>query len=96
MEYILKTNETNIKDLTLVHSMPLFYQEVFSCFHRCKKSKSVQNMSSCDSLKKPIWNNKQICFKGKTIEFTYWMKSGILYVEDLFDENGNFSDLAYL
>ena len=96
VEYILKTNETNVKDFTLVHNMPLFYQEVFSCFNQCKKGKSVQNMSSCDLMQQPIWNNKQICFKGKTIEFTNWIKSGILYVKDLFDENGNFIDLAYL
>ena len=96
VEYILKTNETNVKDFTLVHNMPLFYQEVFSCFNQCKKGKSVQNMSSCDLMQQPIWNNKQICFKGKTIAFTNWIKSGILYVKDLFDENGNFIDLAYL
>ena len=47
-------------------------------------------------MQQPIWNNKQICFKGKTIEFTNWIKSGILYVKDLFDENGNFIDLDYL
>ena len=53
-------------------------------------------MSSRDLMQQPIWNNKQICFKGKTIEFTNWIKSGVLYVKDLFDENGNFIDLAYL
>ena len=38
VKYILKANETNGKDFTLVRNMPLFYQEVFSCFNQCKKA----------------------------------------------------------
>ena len=38
VEYILKTNETNVKDFTLVHNMHLFYQEVFHVFISVKKA----------------------------------------------------------
>lgn len=39
-------------------------------------------------LLQPIWSNKIFNFKGKTICFENWIKSGILYVKDIFEENG--------
>ena len=76
--------------------MPTFYQEVFVSFNKCKKEIPCSQMSSDNFLQQLLWNNRYICYKGKSLCYTKWIKSGILYVKDMFDENGNFRSLEYL
>ena len=45
-------------------------------------------------LLEPIRCNKSFVKKGKLLYFEQWLKSGILYVKDLNDNEGNFSLLA--
>ena len=35
-----------------------------------------------------IWSNTNFKLKGKTLYFENWVKSGLLYVKDIFNENG--------
>ena len=96
LDYLLKTNENTIDDYTLIRNMPTFYQEVFLSFNKCKKEIPYSQISSDNFLQQPLWNNRYICYKGKSLCYTKWIKSGILYVKDMFDENGNFRTLEYL
>ena len=96
LDYLLKTNENTIDDYTLIRNMPTFYQELFVSFNKCKKEIPCSQISSDNFLQQPLWNNRYICYKGKSLCYTKWIKSGILYVKDMFDENGNFRTLEYL
>ena len=96
IDYLLKTNENTIDDYTLIRNMPTFYQEMFVSFNKCKKEIPCSQISSDNFLQQPLWNNRYICYKGKSLCYTKWIKKGILYVKDIFDENGNFRTLEYL
>ena len=76
--------------------MPIFYQEVFVSFNKCKKEMPCDQISSDNFLQQPLWNNRYICYKGKSLCYITWIKSGVLYVKDMFDENGNFRTLEYM
>ena len=45
-------------------------------------------MSTCSFFQQPIWMNRYFVHKGKTIYFSSLIKSNILYVKDLFTDNG--------
>ena len=45
-------------------------------------------MNNGEFLSEPIWLNKRFYIKNKPIFLSNWTKSGILYVKDLFDQNG--------
>lgn len=45
-------------------------------------------MNINDVLQEPIWNNRHFVFDGKPMFFKNWIKSNILYVKDLFTDNG--------
>lgn len=44
-------------------------------------------MNINDVLQEPIWNNRHFVFDGKPVFFKNWIKSNILYVNDLFTDN---------
>ena len=93
IEYVLKVLETDLKEFKMIHTLPRFYQEIFSCFNFCKATKSMNQYSSNEILHEPIWNNTIFKYRNKTLFFENWSKGGILYVKDLFDIDGNFKTL---
>ena len=68
--------------------IPYFYREIFTYFNETKESKSKTLPFSQN-----IWRNKRFTYKNRTLCFTNWMKSGILKVDDLFNEMG-FKDIT--
>ena len=48
----------------------------------------LDSLSESSIYQQTIWNNKYFTHTGKTLCFPNWMKSNILYVFDLFDDNG--------
>ena len=86
-KFILKTNVTNFLEIRkLLHGIPQFYVEVLSAFNECKH---IDGNLTCDQfLSQPIWNNKLFKYNEKTLCYKNWIKSGILYVRELFDDNG--------
>ena len=45
-------------------------------------------MSTETFLSQPLWNNRLLVYKGKTIFFKEWAKSDLLYVHDIVDIDG--------
>ena len=86
-KFILKTNVTNFLEIRkLLHGIPQFYVEVLSAFNECKH---ISGNLTCDQfLSQPIWNNKLFIYIGKTLCYENWIKCGILYMKELFDDNG--------
>ena len=48
----------------------------------------IDKLSVDSFFEQPLWNNKYFIYKGKTVCFTRWIKSNILYAKDIFNENG--------
>ena len=86
-DFILKTNVTHFSEIKhLLQGIPQFYVEVLSAFNECKKI--TCNLTFDQFLSQPIWNNKLFKYNGKPLCYKSWIKSGILYVKELFDDNG--------
>ena len=79
--YLLNTNITKTQEFN-TKCLPQFYKEVICAFNECKENDQgkfqIQN----------IWFNRNITYKGKTLFFPNWIKSGYKYVKDLFNEQG--------
>ena len=91
--YVANTSETNIKRFDIVQKMPLFYKEVFSCLNISKQKISLDTCTTELFLTQTIWSNKNITHKGKSFCFSNWVKSGIIYIKHLFNENGRLKTL---
>ena len=88
IDYLVKTSETSTDDYGILKKFPVFYKQVFSCFNLCQDN-SNQTLNSTEKfLTQPIWSNKNFLFQGKSICFDEWIKSGILYTKDIFNEDG--------
>ena len=93
---MLKTNLCDFKEYQeILQKLPSFYSEVICFFNECKCAQRCDNMSSDEFLSLPIWCNTMFKRKGKCLMFSNWVKSNILYVKDLFDENGDFREPLY-
>ena len=87
-QYILHTNLTKIHDYGLAQNFPAFYREIFMFFNMCKATSNLTNISLCNFLRQPLWCNKLITYKGKSLLFENWSRSGLRYVSDIVDQNG--------
>ena len=93
-DYIIKTSEVKLKHFDIVKNLPIFYREVFTFFNTCKKQNDIHKQNANSLMQQPIWNNLLIQVQGKTLFFPHWSKSGILYVKDLFRNDGSFKNLV--
>ena len=87
-QYILQTNLTKVHEYGLVQNFPAFYREIFMFFNICKATSTLTNISLCNFLRQPLWCNKLITYKGKSLLFENWSRSGLRYVSDIVDQNG--------
>ena len=85
---LLQTNFKSIKTCSIIGNLTEFYQDVFIAFNECKSIKSFDKMNSYDYFAQPIWCNELFKVKNKCICFKTWIKSGIVYVKDLFKDDG--------
>ena len=44
IEYALKASETDMNEFKMIHVLPRFYQEIFSCFNFCKQRNQCINI----------------------------------------------------
>ena len=78
---ILKTTVSKTAMFPPLKQIPVFYQEVVMSYNR---SKVMTHTEFCDNiLNQPIWGNKYLQFKNKTMFFKSWIKEGILLIKNL-------------
>ena len=89
LELITHLNFTSTKSFPIVKELPQFYQDILISFGTVK---STINGKTTDSkfLENIIWGNKIIQQHGKCLFIRNWIRSGFIFVKDLFDKNGNF------
>ena len=87
---VLKTSYFHEKKKVFFEKLkiPKFYIEGIDAFIKCKKVKNLKDYSTDDFLQEIIWNNNLFLHKSEPLCFENWMSCGILYVKDIFDENG--------
>ena len=82
---VFSMNIDSTKSLNYLKKIPEFYREVVKC----------QNLSGGCQIKSPVtlndirkqisWGNKHITFENKPIVFENWIKSDLIYVNDILD-----------
>ena len=85
---LLKCHFTTKNEISKI--IPDFYQEVFISYNKCQLRKDITNISSFEYLSQIIWYNNLFKYKNKCLLYSNWIKSGIIYVKDLFDKEGRF------
>ena len=77
---------------------PNFYIEMLLAFNKRKKHVDFHRSPSYHVLVglQPIWANTNFMPNKKCLFFQEWIKSGILFVKDLINENGMFKTDAEL
>ena len=67
-------------------TIPEFYQDIILSYN---KSKILNNENFHENImNQPIWCNKYIKFKGKTLLFKTWIEDGIVMLKNLRLNNG--------
>jgi hypothetical protein len=61
------------------------------CFH----SAGIDFLTM-DVRKQIIWGNKFIKYKGKSLMIENWINSGIIFINDIIDHQGNISEVVIL
>jgi hypothetical protein len=73
--------------LTFTKHLPLYFIYLFPHICRRRENKSPHNFR--EIKKQIIWGNKYIKYKGKCLVKVNWIKSGIIFINDILDEYGH-------
>lgn len=82
-EYLLRSNIVKPNDPNVLKKFPKFYKEIICSFNECKSPHVSRNQ-----LTENLWLNNFIKCKEKPLFLELWIKSGILYVKDMFTIDG--------
>ena len=90
---ILKTTFTKQTLFPDIKTIPAFYQDIIVSYNT---SKIITLSDLYEQIKtQPLWGNRFILFKKKTLFFRSWIKEGILTISNLKIKNGKL-DIGYL
>ena len=93
---IFRTNNDDIKLHECFKNIPEFYADIVQCWKKTGIDKVKEPVTFTEIRKQIIWNNKFILFKNKTLVFENWIKSGIIFINDILDDKGCFSQRIIL
>ena len=82
------TSFTSASEFPVISNLPKFYQEVVLAFNSVKSVKPVKCISDYEMMTQPIHGNILFKWKDKCLYLKSFLKSNILYVKDLINENG--------
>jgi len=76
-----------------IESFPNFYNNLVKTWLDTKQLSKGNEFS--EQQYNVIWNNSTINLNGKTLFYRDWIETGILFIRDLFDDNGSFYPLQH-
>ena len=78
-------NLDSTKSLNYLKKIPECYREVVECWNLSGGGQTKSPVTFIDFRKQIIWGNKYITFENKSIVFENWIKSDLIYVNDILD-----------
>lgn len=78
-----------MKENYFLKGIPDFYREIFYYWSLSRDGQTSEPKTFVEIWKHVIWNNKFIKNNDKTLAFTSWIKSDIIFVNDIFDVKGD-------
>ena len=85
---IFMTNNDNSIKHKYFKDIPGFYKEVLKCWNLSGGGNQEKPTTFTEIRKQILWNNKYIKFENKPVIFDNWIKSNIIYINDIIDANG--------
>ena len=88
IDYLIKMNFIDLKNFEIVQHCNKFYVDILIAYNKCKSIIPLEKMSVFDILNQPLWGNRHLMCNNKCIIFQEWIKSDLLYVKNLVNNNG--------
>ena len=66
LPYILQLSEKSPDKLQMIGQIPLFYIQILGAFNECKKTQTLDKITSRKLLQQPLWNNSVLMYKGQS------------------------------
>ena len=73
-----------------------FYTELIKTWIICNKKTIKEPKQYFQVRKQIIWGNKCIKHKGKSLMIENWINSGIIFINNIIDDQGNISEVVIL
>jgi hypothetical protein len=74
-----------------------FYSELIKTWIICNIKKSIKEPKQYFQVRKQIiWGNKFSKYKRKSLMLENWINSGIIFINDIIDGQGNISEVVIL
>ena len=74
-------------------SVPKFYKDMIAAWHDCRYDVSDMPPGNVKEIRQQImWENTHVKYKGKTLYFNDWIEKGIIYVNQVYNNNGIFKE----
>ena len=89
---IFQMNLSNIAHIPQLKVLPEFYFELTKTWIEYKNTNDNIPINFRNIRQEVIWGNKYITLKGKSLLFTNWINSNLIYINDIIDEKGNISE----
>jgi glutaredoxin len=88
---VFSKNLDSTKSLNNLKKIKEFYREVVKCWNLSDGGQTKSPVIFIDIRKHIIWGNKHITFENKPIVFENWIKSHLIYVNDILDDTKTLS-----
>ena len=82
---VFSMNLDSTKSLNNLKKIPEFKREAVKCWNLSGGGQTKSLVTFIDIRKQIIWGNKHITFENKPIVFENWIKSDLIYVNDILD-----------
>ena len=82
----------------MLKRLPQFYAEILCQWNSLREDYDIEKLEGKHILEEFLWHNKCITIEKQPFLWKSWYNSGVKYVHDLLDENGNFlsaEELSY-
>ena len=86
----------DVKSFKKIMMLPVFYRDALCNFIESLDKSNIMNMNTTGFLSQQIWYNKLFTYNYQCLDFPNWLDVNILYVKDLYDENGMFVTEKYI
>ena len=95
---ILKMNVDSLKSLPPIqYTLSLFYNEILTWYIDLNNLKPIKKPNTFYDIRTQVmWGNRYIKFKGKCLIFKDWIKSGLVFVNDIINDKGEINETFIL
>ena len=83
---IFYMNIDNLKKLPNLNTLSPFYEDLIQCWIEVSHKNSIETFEYI--RKQVIWGNKNLTINNKCLVYTTWIKSNIIFINDILNEHG--------